>query len=247
MKGIKMGISVFLVTTLLSSLVVQVYANDNENELYNMEYIASADNVDIDTQPYESDRIIIKFKDDYKKAESRKLKSRKLNSKMAAEQEIKIENTEYSIITPKEDENVEDLIQSINREYGDDIDIIQPDYIIGTYADEKKQLIDKIEMDIAEIQTLPITNFDSSKLDLPNVDFEQVEDNNYDTGNDIVVAVIDTAIDNNHSALSGSFYENSQEVADGIDNDGNGYIDDIFGWDFDWRTFKKEGKVWQEC
>ena len=49
----------------------------------------------------------------------------------------------------------------------------------------------------------------------------------------IVVAVIDTGVDMTHSALSGSIYTNSHEIAgDGIDNDGNGYVDDIHGWDF---------------
>lgn len=49
---------------------------------------------------------------------------------------------------------------------------------------------------------------------------------------DIVVAVIDSGIDITHPELSSNIFINSREEADGIDNDNNGYIDDINGWDF---------------
>jgi cell wall-associated protease len=50
---------------------------------------------------------------------------------------------------------------------------------------------------------------------------------------DIVVAVIDSGVDVNHEDLQGKIWINDGEVAnDGIDNDGNGYIDDVFGWNF---------------
>ncbi len=47
------------------------------------------------------------------------------------------------------------------------------------------------------------------------------------------VAVIDTGIDFNHPDLQGNIWVNPGEIAnDGIDNDGNGYIDDVRGWNF---------------
>ncbi len=50
-------------------------------------------------------------------------------------------------------------------------------------------------------------------------------------GDEIVVAVIDAGFDLNHSELN--FYTNNQEVpGDSIDNDGNGFIDDVSGWNF---------------
>ncbi|RHW37243.1 hypothetical protein D1B31_15865 [Neobacillus notoginsengisoli] len=50
----------------------------------------------------------------------------------------------------------------------------------------------------------------------------------------VVVAVIDSGIDINHPDLKENIWRNPGEgtVADGIDNDGNGYIDDLNGWDF---------------
>jgi len=50
---------------------------------------------------------------------------------------------------------------------------------------------------------------------------------------DVVVAVIDSGADYNHPDLSANIWTNPDEIAgNGIDDDGNGYIDDIRGWDF---------------
>ncbi len=48
---------------------------------------------------------------------------------------------------------------------------------------------------------------------------------------DITIAVIDTGVDYNHPDLAANMWVNAGEVAgDGIDNDKNGYIDDVYGW-----------------
>ncbi|MCB0318884.1 MAG: S8 family serine peptidase, partial [Bdellovibrionales bacterium] len=48
----------------------------------------------------------------------------------------------------------------------------------------------------------------------------------------VLVAVIDTGVDYNHEDLQANIAVNSNEIAnDGIDNDGNGYIDDVIGFD----------------
>ncbi len=49
----------------------------------------------------------------------------------------------------------------------------------------------------------------------------------------VVVAIIDTGADIKHEDLQGSFWKNPNEIPNnGIDDDKNGFIDDVYGWNF---------------
>jgi subtilisin family serine protease len=56
---------------------------------------------------------------------------------------------------------------------------------------------------------------------------------NREPGKTIIVAVLDSGVDIDHEDLQGKIWINSDEIAgNGIDDDGNGYIDDVHGWNF---------------
>ena len=55
----------------------------------------------------------------------------------------------------------------------------------------------------------------------------------YGTTNKVIIAVIDTGVNYRHEDLAANMWTNPGEIAgDGFDNDGNGWIDDVYGADF---------------
>ena len=64
------------------------------------------------------------------------------------------------------------------------------------------------------------------------------------TGAGVVVAVIDTGIDATHDDLRDNLWVNEGEVpANGVDDDGNGYVDDVHGYDFVFRDGDPDDRV----
>ncbi|HEX8524803.1 MAG TPA: hypothetical protein VF669_21305, partial [Tepidisphaeraceae bacterium] len=57
---------------------------------------------------------------------------------------------------------------------------------------------------------------------------------NGSSGTPVVTAVIDSGVDYNHPDLAGNMWKNPGEVngLPGVDDDGDGYVDDIYGYDF---------------
>lgn len=89
---------------------------------------------------------------------------------------------------------------------------------------------------------LPISSIfsteDTSRKSVSGVDINIVSaweqyDSSETPKRDVIVALIDTGADTVHPDLENSLWVNPGEIpGDGIDNDGNGYVDDINGWNF---------------
>ncbi|MCQ2529464.1 MAG: DUF4214 domain-containing protein [Saccharofermentans sp.] len=63
-----------------------------------------------------------------------------------------------------------------------------------------------------------------------NVEYAWARITNHNPGEGVVVAVIDTGVYTGHADLKNQMWRNPREIAgNGIDDDGNGYVDDVFG------------------
>lgn len=119
-----------------------------------------------------------------------------------------------------------DVLEAVKKlKNNPNIEYAEPNYIVNTF--------ETIPNDVSfpELWGMHNTGQDGGTAD---ADIDAVEAWDAATGSDdIVVAVIDTGIDYNHPDLAQNIWNNPSEIAgDGIDNDGNGFIDDIHGWDF---------------
>ncbi len=74
--------------------------------------------------------------------------------------------------------------------------------------------------------------FPNQQTHLDNCNIPQSWD--FTVGNEqIIVAIVDSGLHFDHPDLQNNIFINQNEIPDdGIDNDNNGYIDDVHGWDF---------------
>jgi subtilisin family serine protease len=74
----------------------------------------------------------------------------------------------------------------------------------------------------------------TGQMGTPDCDVDAPEAWAIETGNpEVLIAIIDTGIDETHPDLAMKLWNNSDEIPNnGVDDDDNGYIDDVNGWDF---------------
>lgn len=113
-----------------------------------------------------------------------------------------------------------------------DVEFIEPNYILSVNPTEQSALGSPPEQTDSYIQS----GADQRARVTESWNIQKP----YDQGSKVVVAVIDTGLDVNHLLFkdSGGLWENTAEKngTPGVDDDGNGYIDDVYGWNFNKNT-----------
>lgn len=119
------------------------------------------------------------------------------------------------------DSNIPDLYETMQSDPG--VEYIEPNHRLSV-------------MSVGTATIYPITPGDpmyNQQYGLQKISAERAWENLGHSSGKIVVAVIDTGIDYNHPDLRENIYVNTREIpGNGIDDDKNGYIDDVHGWNF---------------
>jgi subtilisin family serine protease/subtilisin-like proprotein convertase family protein len=122
-------------------------------------------------------------------------------------------------------------VETILSQYGKNpiFEYIEPDYIVTKSATSQATFPN--DPNFSQLWGLHNTGQSGGTVD---ADIDAPEAWDIQKGNpNLVIGVIDTGVDYNHVDLQGNIWTNPGEIAgDSIDNDGNGYIDDVRGWDF---------------
>ena len=108
-------------------------------------------------------------------------------------------------------QSVEDALALISKRPG--VEYVEPNYILEISA-LQETIAD--QWSLTKIQAPAAWSIFSEAQKLP-----------------VVLAAVDTGVDRTHTDLASNIWSNPGEIpGNGLDDDGNGFIDDTWGWDF---------------
>ena len=176
---------------------------------------------DADKLRFAEDRVLVKLKEGVPEETVEAL-----NRKNNARTEKKIPRTRVSVVKLPKGLQVADAV----KRYGasPDVEYAEPDFLLSTNQTATTTPND------ASYPKLYNLNNTGQTGGTTNSDIDAPEAWGSTNGSpDSVVAVIDTGVDINHADLKNNIWINPDEVSGNrLDDDKNGYIDDINGWDF---------------
>ena len=179
-----------------------------------------------DNLSYEPDQVIIKFKDN-SPASQKAVVMKKLSLKKLE----KLGNTNAEVVeTPKgKMKNVIGKLKSSK-----DVEYAVPNYRFQPAGISSDTLFPR-QWGLENTGQQIVDNFTGSFVSgTDNIDINAPSAwESLSSPRETLVGVLDTGIDISHPDLQDKIWVNPGEIpGDGIDNDNNGYVDDIYGWNF---------------
>ncbi|MFW6161789.1 MAG: S8 family serine peptidase, partial [Planctomycetota bacterium] len=136
----------------------------------------------------------------------------------------RLQGTGWHCVRVAPGRSVRELVEAYRQ--APDVLYAEPNYRVHAFQD--RRLPD--DPDFSELWGLDNTGQSGGTAD---ADIDAPEAWHRITAATVLVAVIDSGIDYTHPDLAANTWTNPGEIADnGIDDDGNGYTDDVRGWDF---------------
>jgi subtilisin family serine protease len=169
---------------------------------------------------YKEGELLVKFKSGVTSSSSLKI-NQAIGSSVTRKFTI-VPNLQH-VILPKS-LSVKDAI--IKYMADPNVEYAEPNYIIHAYTN--------IPNDTYFGQQWALRNIGQFAAGTPGADIKAADAWDISTVTGATIAVLDTGIDYDHQDLVGNIWQNTGETncANGIDDDGNGYIDDCKGWNF---------------
>ncbi len=105
-----------------------------------------------------------------------------------------------------------------------------------------KQIVNELSRDpaveyaepvyLSKLEAIPNDPLYGDQHALPQISAPDAWDIQF-SATDVIIGVIDSGVDWDHEDLADNIWSNSDEIPNnGIDDDSNGYVDDVRGWDF---------------
>lgn len=169
-----------------------------------------------------ADEVIVKFKEEASGAAKEDARS---DEGLEKKEDLDLVDAEVDKI---EGQSVEEAVDAL--EARPEIENAEPNHILRAegYSDEARfgELWGLRNTGQEINNSVGVSGVDISASDASRVQATQ-------GGKDVVVAVIDDGVDFSHPDLNGREWTNPGETpGNGVDDDGNGYVDDVYGWDF---------------
>jgi len=167
-----------------------------------------------------TNRFIVKYKTD----KSSNKPSIQMKGNFKSSQRLMGKN--HEVIETEKNMTLDEMLTELKKEgLANDIEYVQEDSIIEVFSNDSyfgeqwglqdNTVTDEVYGNTIEVNSGVIQAWSTA------------------LGEGATVAVIDTGIDLNHEDIRNNIWINTGEIpADGIDQDGNGYIDDVNGWNF---------------